>query len=52
MPTISLRKRSNGWEYRFETASIDGKRKQHTKSGYLTKKEAELAGTEAYTGYT
>lgn len=39
------------WEYRFEGAKIDGKRKQITKAGFRTKKEAEIAGTKALAEY-
>lgn len=39
------------WEYRFEGAKIDGKRKQITKAGFKTKKEAEIAGTKALAEY-
>lgn len=39
------------WEYRFTYSEENGKRKQITKSGFKTKKEAELAGNKAYTEY-
>lgn len=39
------------WEYRFEAAKIDGKRKHITKAGFKTKKEAEIAGTKALAEY-
>lgn len=39
------------WEYRFEGAKVDGKRKQITKAGFRTKKEAEIAGTKAQAEY-
>lgn len=39
------------WEYRFEGAKVDGKRKQITKAGFKTKKEAEIAGTKALAEY-
>lgn len=39
------------WEYRFEAAKIDGKRKHISKAGYKTKKEAEIAGTKAMADY-
>lgn len=39
------------WEYRFETAVVDGKRKQISKSGFGTKKEALAAGTKALAEY-
>lgn len=39
------------WEYRFEGAKIDGKRKHISKSGFRTKKEALEAGTKALAEY-
>ena len=39
------------WEYRFEAAKINGKRKHISKSGFKTKKEAELAGIKALAEY-
>lgn len=39
------------WEYRFEAAKIDGKRKHISKSGFRTKKEALDAGTKALAEY-
>ena len=44
MPKIMYRKRNGGWEYRFEIARLNGKRQHLSKSGFKTKKEAELAG--------
>lgn len=44
------RKKPN-WEYRFEAAQVDGKRKQISKSGFSTKKEALTAGTKALAEY-
>ena len=43
------RKKAN-WEWRFEIR-IDGKRKNFSKSGFTTKKEAEEAGTAALAEY-
>ena len=37
---VSVRKRGKVYEYRFETASVDGTRKWITKSGFRTKQEA------------
>ncbi len=51
MAEVTARKRGSKWEYRFEMASIDGKRKQYSKSGFATKKEAMKAGTEAFAKY-
>lgn len=39
------------WEYRFEAAKIDGKRKHISKAGFKTKKDAEIAGTKALAEY-
>lgn len=39
------------WEYRFETASIGGKRYHHSESGFNTKKDALDAGTAALAEY-
>lgn len=45
---LSYRKRGDTWEYRFDKVTVNGKRKQMTKSGFKTKKEAEQAGIKAY----
>lgn len=39
------------WEYRFSAASINGKRKFISKSGFTTKKEAEIEGAKAFAEY-
>ena len=39
------------WEYRFEMAKVDGKRRHASKSGFRTQKEAEAAGTKALAEY-
>ena len=52
MAEVTARKRGSKWEYRFEGVSIDGKRKQYSKSGFSTKKEALTAGAEAYTSFS
>lgn len=56
MNTVNVRARklSNGkttYEYSFEIAPVDGKRKRITKSGYKTKKEARQAGELAQQVY-
>lgn len=51
MSEINTRKRGKKWEYRFEGAKIDGKRKQYGRGGFATKKEALEAGAKAYTEY-
>lgn len=51
MASVNVRKRGEKWEYRFEAAKIDGKRKHISKSGFRTKKEAIEAGTLAYAEY-
>ena len=45
---ISIRKRNNLYEYRFEVGKVNGKRKQISKSGFKTKRDAYLAGQRAY----
>lgn len=51
MAEINVRKRGDKWEYRFEGAKIDGKRKQISKGGFRTKKECLEAGTKALAEY-
>lgn len=51
MGSVNVRKRGKVYQYQFEAASVDGKRKQITKSGFKTKKEAEIEGTKAYNEY-
>ena len=51
MASVSVSKRGTKWQYRFEGASVDGKRKQYSKSGFRTKKEALEAGTKALAEY-
>lgn len=45
---ITIRKRNNLYEYRFEAGKVNGKRKQITKCGFKTKNEAYTAGQKAY----
>ena len=52
MAEVTARKRGSKWEYRFEGVSIDGKRKQYSRSGFRTKKEALTAGAEAYASFS
>ena len=51
MGKISTRKRGSTWEYSFEIASLDGKRKRKSKSGFRTKADALKAGTQAKAEY-
>ena len=51
MAGVTCRKRGTYWEYRFDLATVDGKRKQHSKSGFRTKMEAMKAGTQALAKY-
>lgn len=51
MAELFVHKRGNKWEYRFEVASVDGKRKYVQKSGFTTKKEAVAVGTKAMNKY-
>ncbi len=45
------RKKPANWEYRFETATVNGKRQQSSKAGFRTEKEAYEAGVIAYNQY-
>ena len=51
MASVNVRKRGQKWQYQFEAAVVDGKRKQITKSGFKTKKEALEAGAKALAEY-
>lgn len=63
MAKLNIRNRNKGkvdkegkakpanWEYRFEAAKVDGKRKSISKAGFKTKKDAEIAGTKAMAEY-
>ena len=51
MGTLRTRKRGKNWEYSFEAAKIDGKRKSISKGGFRTKAEALKAGTKAQAEY-
>lgn len=44
-------KKKPSWQYRFELAKVDGKRKYASKSGFKTKEEAEKAGNLALAEY-
>lgn len=48
---LNVMKRGKSWQYRFDAASVNGKRKQISKSGFATKKEAVEAGTKAMAEY-
>ena len=48
---VSVRRRGKVYQYQYDIAPIDGKRKRVTKSGFKTKAEAEKAGTIAYNEY-
>ena len=47
----SVRKRGEVWSYRFDLGTVEGKRQQHEKSGFRTKKEAETALAKAMAEY-
>ena len=51
MASVNVIKRGSSWQYRFEGAKVEGKRKQFSKSGFRTKKEALEAGTKALAEY-
>lgn len=44
-------KKKPSWQYRFELAKVDGKRKYASKAGFRTKEEAEKAGNLALAEY-
>ncbi len=51
MAEVTARRRGSKWEYRFELTPVGGKRKQFSRSGFETKKEALAAGANAYSNY-
>ena len=48
---VSIRKRGEVYQYSFEIAKVDGKRKRKSKSGFKTKKEPMEAGIIEYNNY-
>ena len=48
---VNIRKRGKVYQYQFEIAKVDGKRKYISKSGFKTKNEALMAGMKAYNEY-
>lgn len=51
MGQLRTRKRGSTWQYSFEAAKIDGKRKSIVKGGFRTKADALTAGTKAMNEY-
>lgn len=51
MGQLRTRKRGSTWQYSFEAARIDGKRKSVSKGGFRTKADALAAGTKAMNEY-
>lgn len=51
MGKVICRKRADSWSYRFTVPAPEGKRKEMTKSGFATKKEAYAAGVLAMGEY-
>ena len=51
MSSVTIQKRGKVYQYKFEIASVDGKRKFINKSGFKTKSEAIEFGNKAYTEY-
>ena len=51
MSGINIIKRGTSWQYRFDIAKVNGKRKQISKAGFRTRKEALEAGTLALAKY-
>lgn len=48
---VSIRKRGEVYQYSFEIAKVDGRRKRKSKSGFKTTKEAMEAGIIEYNNY-
>ena len=51
MSNVTIQKRGKFYQYKFEIARVDGKRKFLSKSGFKTKAEAEKEGILAYNEY-
>ena len=51
MSNVTIQKRGKYYQYKFEVAKVDGKRKFINKSGFDTKEEAIKAGNIAFTEY-
>lgn len=51
MGQLRTRKRGSTWQYSFEAAKVDGKRKSVIKGGFRTKADAIAAGTQAMSEY-
>ena len=51
MGNVYVQKRGNVFQYQFQIASVDGKRKYKNKSGFSTRNEAFKEGVKAYTEY-
>ena len=51
MANVTIQKRKDSYQYKFEIASIEGKRKFINKSGYRTKAAALKAGLKAWDDY-
>ncbi len=51
MSSVTIQKRGKVYQYKFEIASVNGKRKFINKSGFKTKSEAIEFGNKAYTEY-
>ena len=51
MSNVTIQKRGKYYQYKFEIAKVDGKRKFLSKSGFKTKAEAEKEGIIVYNAY-
>ena len=51
MGELRTKKRRKSWEYSFECARVNGKRKSISKGGFRTKADALAAGTAAKAEY-
>lgn len=51
MGKVNVQKRGKVYQYQFEIAPVNGKRKFKNKSGFKSRSEAEKEGIKAYTEY-
>ena len=51
MGKVNVQKRGKVYQYQFEIARVNGKRKFQNRSGFKTKAEAEREGIKAYNEY-
>lgn len=51
MGKVNVQKRGKVYQYQFEIAPVNGKRKFKNKSGFKSRSEAEKEGIKVYTEY-